>query len=830
MVAGPGPRIRLRSQAAVRSQILRQTSNCLLIAAALLCVRGARAQNHAIASISGERVVVRVDQATDMVQRLRCMDAECSRTSPAGQWPLGASPFAAGGTVVQAVPVEAAQTLALVRAKTESGREVSALIAARGEPLFLGATGYTDGLPGERRGVSLSTVDRGDGTQVVVLSQLREDQRLCGQSETPLEPKGLDPSKMEFRGATLQRLSIADRDKAQVVVATARTEAAVPPISQVLRPAFASGESKAAALLDGDLASAWQETRPGDGRGEFAVLRGDPGLMLNKVSLVLSRAGATTQAPKSLYLLFGEHRVHVRFPGDAALTPGAVYDVPLPQPMRAECVAVVLDQAYASTATPDTAIYELIAYTPLDAPGASLKSVAAALAQAEQRPVAQALLRAAGAAAVPALAEAQPSFDAAARKASFDVVAALPCADASKVFALGLADADKDVAALAESRLQRCGANAADGLALVLGDARRGLAAARLLGFLAPARALAELPGHLGSSDVARRRAFRSALVTAVHRASEAALTSAIRSQPVISNAAARVDWLVALSPRLVELHAEALGAQALGDYEAAAFDDRYRLLDPIVAVAAADPSVRAALIRRMSNGEPWELRARTATLLAPHSWAASLLEQLASDTHPRVREAALQSLDASAGAAHDAARVRQVALARLQGEPWTFVRLQAAGLLRNQSPDAALGALLVRSLDDKSPQVRAELVDVVAKHARRPVPRLAELATRQAEDLEVRRRAILALATTCDASRNEELTDYVRTLAFPTNGERDSVLGTAAVMALAGLGPKDLAARLAVLKSKGAPAELRRVYDGAMNTAPRCRVASTAP
>jgi hypothetical protein len=808
----------------VGRKLRQQTSFCLVIVAALLGPRTAWAQSQAVASISGERAVVRVDQATDSVHRLRCLDAQCTRTSPAGQWQLGVAPFADTGTQVQVVPVEASQALALVRARGASGREVSAVIGARGEPVFLGQTGYTEGLVGERRGVAITTVDRGDGTQVVVLSQLREDQRLCGQVETPLDPKGLDPRTMEFRGATLQRLSVAERTAAQTVIAVARAQPSPPPLAPVLRPAFASGNTNARALVDGDLASAWQENRPGDGRGEFAVLRGDPGLMVSRIGLVLSRAGATTQAPKSLYLLFGEQRVLVRLPGDAVLTPGAVYDVPLPQPMRAECLAVVLDQVYGSTEAPDTAVYELSAYTPLDTPDASLKAVAAALALPAQRPLAQAVLRAAGAAAVPAIQEALPSLDAAARKASFDSVAGLPCDESSRIFALGLADPDKDVAALADARLQRCGAHAAAGLVAVLSDARRGLPAARLLGLLAPARALIELPKHLGSSDPARRRALRSALGTAVHRASDTALAAALKDLPP-AEGPARVDLLMTLAPRLVELHAESLGTEALNAYQRADFDDRYRLLDPIVAVAASDPALRDAIARRVATSEAWEIRARTAALLSQQPWAEALLAKLAGDAHPRVRESALQALDASRARAG-----RDVALARLRDEPWTFVRLQAATVLRNQPLDAALGALLVESLGDKSPQVRAELVDVVAKHSRRPVARLAELATRQAEDLEVRRRAILALAVTCDASRNEDLTDYVRLLAFPTNGERDAVLGAAAIDALAGLGPSDLATRLAVLKSKGAPAELRRVYDGAMAAPPRCKVSSKKP
>jgi len=728
------------------------------------------------------------------------------------------------GTQVQVVPVDVSQALVLVRARGVNGREVSAVIGARGEPVFLGPTGYTEGLPGERRGVTITTVDRGDGTHVVVLSQLREDQRLCGQAETLLDPKGLDPRTMEFRGATLQRLSVAERTAAQTVIAVARAQPSPPPLAPVLRPAFASGNTRVAALVDGDLASAWQENRPGDGRGEFAVLRGDPGLLVSRVALVLSRAGATTQAPKSLYLLFGEQRVLVRLPGDAALTPGAVYDVPLPQPMRAECLAVVLDQTYGSTEAPDTAVYELSAYTPLDTPDASLKTVAAALSLPAQRSLAQAVLRAAGAGAVPAIQEALPSLDAPARKASFDAVAGLPCEESSKVFALGLADPDKEVAALADGRLQRCGGRAAAGLIAGLSDPRRGIPAARLLGLLAPARALSELPRHLGASDPARRRALRSALGTAVHRASDTALSAMLKElQP--AEGPARVDLLMALAPRLVELHAEALGAQALTAYQRADFDDRYRLLDPIVAVAASDAAIREAVSIRIATSEAWEIRARTATLLSQQPWAEPLLGKLAGDAHPRVREAALQSLDASRARAG-----RDAALARLRGEPWTFVRLQAATVLRNQPLDAALGALLVEFLDDKSPQVRAELVDVVAKHSRKPVARLAELATRQAEDLEVRRRAILALAVTCDASRNEDLTDYVRLLAFPTNGERDAVLGAAAVDALAGLGLPDLATRLAVLKTKGAPPELRRVYDGAMATPARCKVASKQP
>jgi hypothetical protein len=84
-------------------------------------------------------------------------------------------------------------------------------------------------------------------------------------------------------------------------------------------------------------------------------------------------------------------------------------------------------------------------------------------------------------------------------------------------------------------------------------------------------------------------------------------------------------------------------------------------------------------------------------------------------------------------------------------------------------------------------------------------------------QDLEVRRRAVVALGLACATDALGELTARARTLSVPAPMEIDVALGVAAIEALGRIHPRDLAQRLAPLLAKGAKGEAARLAERAM-------------
>src|SRR5207237_10922572 len=115
----------------------------------------------------------------------------------------------------------------------------------------------------------------------------------------------------------------------------------------------------------------------------------------------------TGAAPRTFFVATDDKLFHVTMPEDAWSKPGQTYDVPLPQPVKTTCVAVVLDEAYAHVAAPEGTIAELAAVTKFDADRASYDDVVKELAgpRAEE---AAAVLRRSG---EQGLAAVGPKFD-----------------------------------------------------------------------------------------------------------------------------------------------------------------------------------------------------------------------------------------------------------------------------------------------------------------------------------------------------------------------------------------------------------------------------------
>src|SRR5665213_799267 len=151
-------------------------------------------------------LAVSVDVAAKEVRYATCTAAPCaaSAASPAVAIPAGDAPLDANTVSVTDVALAAGRHL--VRVKVPLGRDNApeslaweALFVAGSPPLFAGVTGWSRGEPGERSGTDIRLLADGDHS-VVVIGEIREDLRICGEDATLLDPRGLDPRTLMFHG------------------------------------------------------------------------------------------------------------------------------------------------------------------------------------------------------------------------------------------------------------------------------------------------------------------------------------------------------------------------------------------------------------------------------------------------------------------------------------------------------------------------------------------------------------------------------------------------------------------------------------------------------
>ena len=129
----------------------------------------------------------------------------------------------------------------------------------------------------------------------------------------------------------------------------------------------------------------------------------------------------------------------------------------------------------------------------------------------------------------------------------------------------------------------------------------------------------------------------------------------------------------------------------------------RYLALAPLGELAHAGDHVAAARIAEaLARDAEWPVRARAAELAVGVPEAQGTLVGATRDAEPRVREAALQALAASAAPAGvDAAR------AVLATDGWSFVKAQAIGVLAKAPPSGDVDGALKGAMRDAAGRVR---------------------------------------------------------------------------------------------------------------------------
>ncbi|HEX2733777.1 MAG TPA: HEAT repeat domain-containing protein [Polyangiaceae bacterium] len=765
-------------------------------------------------------------------------------------WP-NAVDLGAPAEVVHAASAEQIAVLELaqarhavhLRAQSPTGSWESLLVAAprakQVEVLFAGFTGYTAGDPGDRSGQAIEISDLPRGRKEIVVGELSESVRLCGR-DALLSPKVLYPPELKLRGIRLQRLPLAERDKAPVVNAVPRDEAT--PVG-LLSAVGASTNAKAvSALTDGDPNTAWSEKRGEDGRGEFVVFHAPKNVPLAAIDLSIkptSQAEPTGAAPKTLWLVTDHDLFQVNIPADAWNGGHNQWRIPLTDPLRSDCLALVLDTAYAPTQSKGAPLEKEDAHaTSIDVTLAEVGAESAMTAAEIQglvtdlsSPAAQAVtaseaLAALGSTAYSALLTGLPSLSAAGRQRAWNLLETAPCDAVAPVALRAFVRAHLEQQSTpereaAEKQLRRCPGPVGGEFEKALNLAKAPLAEelSRILADVDPTRYVNAAIPLLEQSTAPKRRALRAQLERAL--GDRNALLTAQRwlaDSKLGTNAAVDVlrlspKLLDRLAPYSVEKTLELLGPSA-------DFRTRYLLLDSLAWAAAKDSRAVLRFAYAVQKDPEAPVRARAARIAPPVSGMVPQLVSAMNDPEVRVREAAILN-----AAEHKLNAARSRLLERLREDQWPIVRAATLRALRELPPGEDITLAIANAADeDESAEVRRPAV--VALSALDATSQLPVIRDRFESDVDpfVQAAAASALGALCDRASIEGLTDEALKLTHFGGSDRDGIVGTASLAALGRLHPKDLKNRLAPFFQPEVPVFIRGAAQTALSNSDPCK------
>jgi hypothetical protein len=715
-------------------------------------------------------------------------------------------------------------------------REAAALLVrgSSGEPR-IAWTGALDlrGDPGERSASALDVRTVADQSEIVV-GDVDERVRICGQPRTLLHPRALDPSSLQLKALRSSPLAPSLPGQPTPTDLAAKAEApglAGPPLLPALRTVASSGADAASSagaatsLTDGSAATYWSSS----GSGEFTTLHVDSaGYPITALALTLLPAslpaGASVMPPRSL-LLVGDSgaRIHVQLPD--APSAGARYYVVPQQPLPWSCLSIVLDAGGADTAKSNkpTVLAEVEAYTELDAGGGADRLIRDLVAGGSRGSRAASLL-----ARLPEvggkLRAAWPQLSATARRQAVRAVAASAEKQASsrELLATAFDDREAEVSKAAFEALIAAGPQAR---ALLLPMVARvdasGDGAALGLARHAPREATPAILGALRGEGL-QRRALHEALSLAVQAGGDEVVSS-IRAWAAGADAEPASRAVVALVLSRLDhpegarvLAAELAGAEAP---KASAFEDRWRWVAAARALPAS-PALDVWLSDLARREEHWMLRASALEALAERHATERLqvaLDALDHDDYPRVRVAAAQAL------AKDPSALGPLTT-HAGRDSWPMVRAAALEALADQNGSRQA---LELGLDDRTHQVRAAAVRSLERAGSRASwPAVAKRLEDKDEWSEVKTEVVHFARTFCIQEAAGPLLGLLRKGMSPDAGTEDADLALVAFEAVSQLGGEPARKARAMAGSASAPDAFKASAAAQASRKPECTAA----
>ena len=750
-----------------------------------------------------------------------------------------ADPIDLAKSSITVVEVGAGRRLLHVVARSSSRPNIAWEALVAGKPsggatvVWSGGTGFD--AQGEGVGARVSI----DG-QAITLGELRRELTICGQGESLLSPRHLDPKTMTLKAIAMPRLSKKARESAVAIAGTTAKEA---PIGSVLGLHGAStNDGGSASLVDEDPSTSWIEARRGDGRGEFVVFSAPKNLPLQRLSLVVTPTKPIDgfAQPTSIYVVVDDATYVVTLPIEA--TPGARVDVVFPTPRATSCVAIELDRAsVASADDPSVGLAEVDGVPVIPKTVHALDDLVTLLdGSGDTVDLSMTLLSHAGARGAQSLIAKLAAVGDAGRERAVEVLEATPCSAAAPGLVRLSWDAPKSTQQAARSALDSCGVEAKGAIAQAFADGPAVVreALAERYARLDPKGALEAILAIVPTSPSPRRRTYRLALArvssTSSGREAIAAwLTAHAEIKPGIpssgyasysTEADATIELARAIASTSGLEEALPLGGNLVAQLSRVLlpragkeqpFDRRWLAAEPLAALAARGDAPSLSWLRALSSDGDRYLRMRAAQVSAKIEALRPELLHALEDVDPRVRQSALAALRDGGGGV--GAAVPTMTL--LKGDAWTFVRVSAAELLAELKGGNDVDAALAAATHDQAKSVRAASIRALA--ARGAHGHLGEIRARafdEEEAVDVRRDAVEALGTLCDRASADELYELAKRV-----GESDAArsLALAAIVALGEVHPKDLAARLGALDHS--EPVVKDAIDRALRTTGRC-------
>ncbi len=706
---------------------------------------------------------------------------------------------------------------------------VAAPLTGKGsEPVVVwsGFVGMSKGEHGEGRATVI--VDE-PGARRVLVGERREDVTLCGRP-TLVAAKEIDPATLSLgRAASVQNLDPKEIARAVKIAATRIPEGEAPAGGvRLLRATAASSavEQKLGTLTDGDAETIWSENKAGIGAGEFVSMSSASEVGITAFTITVRPKADVEGAPRR-----GRSTSRRRIASSRSSSPrtrGSSRRAALRGEAARRAARLVRGRGHRRRVRGG-----LEERSDLEAPagdagrdrgGDGLRRGHPRGPGGRARGRQRSLARGGGAARARRrggepgghrrLRQARRRGQAARRGdrrrgAVLGAGALLRgalrrarCAEGSP--ARGAGEVDPELAH-ARDQLRRCGRASAVALGKLVaeGPPQVSRLAAIELSLVAPAEAIPILVDALNKADDAGRRELRAALSRAVKspRAQAAYAEELAPAKLGTRSPVTVIDLLRAAGPALPQIE----GARPLFASLAvptAPMSSRYLLQAPAAALASAgDGGAEAFLRATLRRDADPHLRTRAAEVAGSVEALRPDLALAVDDPEVRVREAAINSFAAADRAAPKG--LGEALARRLATDDWTIIRSAAARTIGTLPATPALDAALAAALADLYPEVRGQAIDALGAHKAtayaEPLRKRALLAE---ESLEVRTRAVLALAEMCDKGSLELWTKLAEKSVKPVD-ERDRRLGAAAVAALSVFHPSDLAQRLSTLLGK---------------------------
>jgi len=692
----------------------------------------------------------------------------------------------------------------------------------RGRPSILwSGDAAPRGDPGERRRELLELEDRtGDGVPDVVVGFARESQRICGQDQTLLRARAVDPATGRLRPVVLR--TIPESAEEEVVIATRERPEGVGGDGPLLRliPTGASTRSgldpelgaTPVGLGDADPATAWVEGHGGNGRFEFASARWSAPYPLRAFGIVPRPVGALgerTAAPHTFWLVGDEgSRLRVELPETPAA--GERWWIIPETPRRWRCVSLVLDAPHASEPSAAVAVAELEAYTDLDF-GGGIDALVARLGAADSEAASAArLLGELGAPAVEALLSGWADRSPPEKRLAVRVFGRQIALERAREGLLQAAlDSDEEVRDAALDALEQAGEVADATLAELVAAPGPGDRAASLLARRDPLRAVPAILEAMARTD---RPALREPLRTAAQRGGTDALAPLdpwLTEAPVSARAAAAL----AFARGGLDDPAASAAEAAL---DATEFVDRWRLVAAAERLPSGDALDR--WLAEQARADEWMLRATAIHAIAERTPDARDVARAAlEDDYPRVRAAAAAAL---AGDPEDTERLAVVA----RRDSWPLVRAAAVEALVGQ---ARALPILRASVRDRSKVVREAAIRGLLRSEDDDVEATwTRVDARLKDDDEwprVLRAGVAYARARCRPDALPALVAVVERALRPNAWAPDVDVAALAVEAAAAIGGEDADALLARAADELAPAILQRAVREARARRPTC-------